>query len=711
MRKWSGRGLLYPLVFLLAALLWLAPLWREPAGFAFWRPAAFTDLLVSHFPNAELVRRSISTWGEIPLWNPTILSGAPFAADPLAGLFYPPFWLGILLPAGLGFNLIFLLHLAWAGWGASWLAGREGIGRAGRLTAGLLFAGTPKLIGHIGLGHLTFVAAIAWTPWILLLAGEAATAAREGSRGWIQRSAAAGAAWGLAFLADPRWLIPSGLAAGLYAIWGLLRDRLPARRETARAAGAAGAAAVFAAGIAAALALPLAEFASLSTRALLTDADRMAMQLPALRLVGVFVPEPGGWPEWLTYTGIVTLGLAAGALFAWRRSMRFWLLIAAIAWALALGDQTPAYAAFEAIVPGAGLLRVPARFLILAALALAMLAAHGMDGLVSSHAARRLPRELFGPLGLALAMAAAVVVASSAGPLQPGLLGAGALAAVAGIWALLAHWRARRFLAPGLILIAVVDLMWMGFSLLEVRDDGAALSEREAVAEEVAGGADGERSFSPSYSIPQQTAAIQGLELADGVNPLQLRGYVAAMGQATGFNSPAYSVTLPPFPAEGPRGEWEPQLDLGRLGLLSVGLIVSDFPLVSEGLESAGVVDGVHIYRNPQVLHRAWVQREGGEPRGEWAPVRSWEWSPNRIVVEAEGPGLLVFSEVVYPGWRAEIDGERGTLESAYGVLRAVQLPEGRHAVVLEYRPWRVGAGIAISLLTVIGLAVLWIRR
>ena len=312
MRKWSGRGLLYPLVFLLAALLWLAPLWREPAGFAFWRPAAFTDLLVSHFPNAELVRRSISTWGEIPLWNPTILSGAPFAADPLAGLFYPPFWLGILLPAGLGFNLIFLLHLAWAGWGASWLAGREGIGRAGRLTAGLLFAGTPKLIGHIGLGHLTFVAAIAWTPWILLLAGEAATAAREGSRGWIQRSAAAGAAWGLAFLADPRWLIPSGLAAGLYAIWGLLRDRLPARRETARAAGAAGAAAVFAAGIAAALALPLAEFASLSTRALLTDADRMAMQLPALRLVGVFVPEPGGWPEWLTYTGIVTLGLAAG---------------------------------------------------------------------------------------------------------------------------------------------------------------------------------------------------------------------------------------------------------------------------------------------------------------------------------------------------------------------------------------------------------------
>src|SRR3989337_3519682 len=162
-RKRMRRGLLVPLVFLLGALLWLASLWPDPAGFAFWRPAAFTDLLVSHFQNAELVRQSMRTWGETPLWNPTILSGAPFAADPLAGLFYPPFWLGILLPAGLGFNLIFLLHLALAGWGASWLAGREGIGRAGRLTAGLLFAGTPKLIRPHWLGTLTFLASIPLT--------------------------------------------------------------------------------------------------------------------------------------------------------------------------------------------------------------------------------------------------------------------------------------------------------------------------------------------------------------------------------------------------------------------------------------------------------------------------------------------------------------------------------------------------------------------
>ena len=40
----------------------------------------YSDLLISHLPNAEFIRQSLSQWGQIPLWSPTILSGYPFFA-------------------------------------------------------------------------------------------------------------------------------------------------------------------------------------------------------------------------------------------------------------------------------------------------------------------------------------------------------------------------------------------------------------------------------------------------------------------------------------------------------------------------------------------------------------------------------------------------------------------------------------------------------
>jgi hypothetical protein len=184
------------------------------------------------------------------------------------------------------------------------------------------------------------------------------------------------------------------------------------------------------------------------------------------------------------------------------------------------------------------------------------------------------------------------------------------------------------------------------------------------------------------------------------------------MAEATGFDVTRYSVTLPPFPADGPASDWEPRLDLARLGLLSVASVVSDYPLRSEALEGAREVEGVYIYSNPLVRPRAWVEAEesGGLERA-WAPVLDWDWSPNRISVRAQGPGRLVFSEIAYPGWRAELDGEPVPLGTAHSILRAVLVPSGEHSVALEFRPWRVIAGASASLVTAVALAALWIKR
>ncbi|MEW6569136.1 MAG: hypothetical protein AB1449_13425, partial [Chloroflexota bacterium] len=157
-----------PALFLTAGAVWMSPVLAQPDGVPFWRGGQYSDILISHLPNAIWLREALARWHQVPLWNPLILSGAPFAADPLSGMWYPPNWLAMVLPATLAFNLLFWIHLAWGGYGLYRLLRAEGVGAAGALLGGLLFSGTPKWVGHIGLGHLGLVSAVGWTPWCLL---------------------------------------------------------------------------------------------------------------------------------------------------------------------------------------------------------------------------------------------------------------------------------------------------------------------------------------------------------------------------------------------------------------------------------------------------------------------------------------------------------------------------------------------------------------
>ena len=88
------------------------------------------------------------------------------------------------------------------------------------------------------------------------------------------------------------------------------------------------------------------------------------------------------------------------------------------------------------------------------------------------------------------------------------------------------------------------------------------------------------RTYSPSYSIPQQTAAFYRLEMADGVDPLQLRSYSDFMQKASGISSNGYSVTLPPFETGDPDTDNRGAVpDARLLGLLNVRFVAAQFPL------------------------------------------------------------------------------------------------------------------------------------
>jgi len=86
--------------------------------------------------------------------------------------------------------------------------------------------------------------------------------------------------------------------------------------------------------------------------------------------------------------------------------------------------------------------------------------------------------------------------------------------------------------------------------------------------------------------------------------------------------------------------------------------------------------------------------------------------------VESKDGGLVVFSEVYYPGWTATIDGQPAEVGRADYVLRAINIPAGKHEVVMTFEPESVKTtetvayvSLALLLLGIAGVIFLMVRK
>jgi Bacterial membrane protein YfhO len=99
------------------------------------------------------------------------------------------------------------------------------------------------------------------------------------------------------------------------------------------------------------------------------------------------------------------------------------------------------------------------------------------------------------------------------------------------------------------------------------------------------------------------------------------------------------------------------------------------------------------------LLDRAPIQPLTSHTKQPLLVARLAEDQPERVVAEitSSTPGLLVLTDLWYPGWSAEADGKPAELRRADGFFRAVPLSEGTHRVVFRYRPLSVLVGAAFS--------------
>ena len=120
---------------------------------------------------------------------------------------------------------------------------------------------------------------------------------------------------------------------------------------------------------------------------------------------------------------------------------------------------------------------------------------------------------------------------------------------------------------------------------------------------------------------------------------------------------------------------------------------------------NAWLVDKIHYVDNANqeidmtgnlpLRHEAVADKQFQEVLGEavvqdtLSLVTLTAYEPNKLTYEVNSGkgGIVVFSEIYFPGWTATIDGEEHELGRVNYVLRALQVKPGKHQVVLSFFP------------------------
>ncbi|NMB54918.1 MAG: YfhO family protein [Leptolinea sp.] len=663
-----------------------------PAG------TSVSDILITHYPNLLFIQRSLASDQGIPLWSPLILSGYPFTANPLSTLWYPPAWLSLLFPLPLGINLVMAMHIFIGCLGFYRLLCRMQLDNRIAALGGMIYGWLPAGYAHMTAGHFTWVCASAWLPWLLIfcvesLSGEWKTIIR------------AGFFFGVTALVDLRFTAYSAILWLAYLIFNIiLHSSKGSRFGWMRSVGKCVIVPLAAAGLSAIVWLPLMEYTGLSTRSLMTIEDSLFLSLPPVQLTGLVVPGHPASIEWILYSGAGCLLLAclSFSFLKKRRELAFWLGAAVIFIVWSLGDGLTINRWLVAL-PGFDLLRVPARGVFFSSVSLLVTAMISLDVLVKNPPQKVVFLRL-GTLFLTILIVMLQVFVILSNPQKNAMLGEYVIIwlAVAGLILSFSYLKisSHAFLICFSVL-SLIDLSYFDFTLTSWLSSSEALTQgSEEVQYLQSAGSEG-RIFSPSYSIPQHTAAYNQLELADGIDPLQLRAYSQFVRQAGNLDWEGYSVTLPPFKTgDLAKDNLDIQPDPRTFGLLNVQYLVSAFPISMKDWDLVKETKNNYLYHNRYARGWAWIETNGIEDQRLSENVTGIIREPDRILLNASGPGKLVLSEINYPGWQAWVDGQSVEIKPAHEILRAIDLDAGTHRIEFQFKPFTPVIGMVVSVLT-----------
>ena len=323
------------------------------------------------------IRNAAFRAAELPLWTNNIFMGAPLLANPQLGVYYPLNWLTAPFRAPMAIKISILFHAILAGAGMLFLY-RQVIGR--QWIAGLTAAAVFVFGGYLGahVEQINQFQGLAWMPILFAFYHRSLTGESPRRDGLLLAMA-----WALQiFSGHTQTAFITGMGLGVYGLaFGFAQWPAGApARNIGRAMMTLGIGALAAVLLAMPQLLPTLELTGLSNRSGGLDVQATAFSLPPGTIGRTILPGYDGqlFGEYVAYLGIIGLGLALWGMAQPNGGKWAWIALAAVGLGLAFGRFNPIYLVL-AELPGFNLFRVPARWLSLFALAMAMLAGLGIQ--------------------------------------------------------------------------------------------------------------------------------------------------------------------------------------------------------------------------------------------------------------------------------------------------------------------------------------------
>lgn len=679
----GGTGLSAGLYLLVAAVAFFPCLFLGQAYFD-------NDLLAQFGPWRAFLKDQLAQ-GHFPLWNPYLLGGQPFFADLQNMMLYPLNYLTLPFSVPMGLSAFFFLHMFLAALGMHLWLKSLGLSENACRVGALLFALSNFF--WLEIIHPPVLAAFAWLPWLFYRLERLAKDPKP------LNAFLGGFCFAMLFLCGSFQVTVGAFYGGLaYFIFRFFKSgaRLPLRSLLVTALFLLWGALPLLGQL-----IPTMEFANLSDRhSPDAQSEKINSQLslnpatlgqfffPRFTLkegqdMAVALQSDKDQPEFPLAAdwGYLSIWLPFLVWGAWRardKSLPVYLsTFAAVILVFCFGRYTPLHSLISSLLPGLSLMRVPYRFLYLYVLATAVLAALGWDFIFQAS-----PRN-----------------SKMAFNWKSPLIYAFGLYLVC-LWRPGQNWRE----------ILALGLGFIGFGLYSLSKQkifGKALVLASLFLPLLLNGwADFVPGPSYNFDFKEKSKAV--LAAADSVKPGRLIFLSDEMYYPIEVGGKKYALNYPQNAACALAirnfGGYNPLVlqakkDLGT----APSPIAMQFGAVGGVLtqKDHGPMTGFKLEAFPPYLlyQRLETPALAFGPPPLQCKLKKNEPDHQIFLVDLAKPGAVAFTETMYPGWKARVDGQPAVLSTFDHLLRTLNLTVGHHEIEFKFEPaWWTPIRIGLAL-------------